>query len=64
MGLFRPSRAQRGSDRWLRLKMAIFVVGAAVGIAGMATENDLLVGVGIIVLAAGVLLRLLPGPRE
>lgn len=64
MSPFRPSRQPGGPDRWLHVKMALFVLGAALGIAGMTADNDTLVGVGIFVLAAGVLLRLLPERRE
>jgi len=63
MGLFRPSREARGPDPYLHLKMALLVAGAAVGLFGMAREDTTIVYIGIAVLAAGVLLRFLPGRR-
>ncbi len=64
MALFRASRERSGPDRYLRLKAVIFLIGAAVGLVGMAVGNDWLVGIGIAVLAAGVALRLLSRPRS
>jgi len=43
--------------------MALLVAGAAVGLFGMAREDTTIVYIGIAVLAAGVLLRFLPGRR-
>lgn len=60
MGLFRPSRARPEPDPHLRWKMTAFVVGAAFGLVGMMRENGWLLGIGIAVLAIGVLLRFLP----
>lgn len=59
MNLFRPSRESRGPDPFLQLKMILFGIGAALALAGMVTGSQLLVGIGILVLAVGVLLRLL-----
>jgi hypothetical protein len=57
--IFRPDRDRRGVDRDLDVKMLIFVVGAALGIAGMARGIDWLVYAAIVVLGLGALLRLL-----
>jgi hypothetical protein len=53
------SRARRGTDRWLSLKLAAFGIGAALALAGIALRSDLLVTLAIITLALGLLLRLL-----
>lgn len=62
--VFRPTREPRGSDRWLGLKITLLVLGGAIGLAGMATERDVWVGVGAFVLLLGVFVRLLPDSRE
>lgn len=57
----------QGPDIWLPLKMALFVVGAAAAVAGMALERDWLVTVAIVLLALGVILRFVrprQGPDE
>lgn len=64
MGLFRPSRERRGPDPHLAWKMALFTIGAAVGVIGMLRDNGRLIALGILLLAAGVLLRFLPHPRD
>lgn len=48
-----------GEDRWLGAKIALFSVGAALAVVGMALRIDWLVWVAVAVLASGVLLRLL-----
>lgn len=53
----RPSRSRHGPDPYLNWKMALFAAGAAFGLAGMLAENSLLIGVGIVILAAGFVLR-------
>ncbi|HEX6937855.1 MAG TPA: hypothetical protein VF158_00475 [Longimicrobiales bacterium] len=63
IGPFRPSREMRGTDPYLRLKVVIFVIGAVVGLVGIALGNDWLVGAGIAVLVAGVALRALAHRR-
>lgn len=60
MSLFRPSRARRGPDPYLRWKTALFIVGAALALAGIATENDRFILAAIGALAVGILLRILP----
>lgn len=59
--IFRPDRSRRGVDRFLDVKMLIFVIGAALGVIGIAREIDWLVYAAIAVLAVGVILRLLRG---
>lgn len=58
MSLFRPSRERRGPDPYVAHKMIVFVAGAAFGFAGIATEREWLVYLGIGVLLIGMLLRL------
>lgn len=60
MTAFRPSRERRGPDPRLHLKILLFVIGAALGIAGMVLERTWLIALAIVLLAVGVLLRLLP----
>lgn len=57
MRLDRSRRAE--DDIWLGQKMLFFVLGAVIGIFGMATGRDWLVYVAIAVLAAGLILRML-----
>lgn len=59
MKIFRPSRETRGPDPFLNLKVVLFALGAAIGIAGIISGRELLVGIGVLVLAVGVLLRFL-----
>lgn len=59
MKIFRPSREARGPDPFLNLKLVLFALGAALGIAGIIAGSEILVGIGILVLAIGVLLRFL-----
>ena len=54
---FRPSRDDPGNDPFLLWKVRLFVLGAGLGIWGMAAEIPLLVWVGMGFLAIGVLLR-------
>jgi len=57
MSAFRPSRETRGPDPYREWKTVIFIVGALAGLVGIATENPWLVGIGVAVLASGVILR-------
>lgn len=57
MKIFRPSRKASGSDPFLNLKLILFATGAALGLAGIVSGRELFVGIGILVLAIGVLLR-------
>jgi membrane protein implicated in regulation of membrane protease activity len=58
--MFLASRARRGSDRYLRWKMAALVVGAVLVLAGARLGRPLLVWIGIAALVAGFVLRFLP----
>ncbi|MGH7576814.1 MAG: hypothetical protein ACREM1_17030 [Longimicrobiales bacterium] len=64
MSLFRPDRRHRGHDPYVRHKMLVFVTGAAFALAGIASERDWLVYIGIAVLFIGVLLRLASDRRR
>lgn len=55
------SRNARGPDPHLRRKVQIFAAGAALGLVGIGLDSSLLVGLAILVLAVGMVLRLLPG---
>jgi hypothetical protein len=46
---------------WLEWKVRLFVIGAALAIGGMIMDEGWLIGVAIVVLAAGFGLRFLPG---
>ena len=54
----------RRERRYLEWKVRLFVAGAVLGVAGMALEDGWLVGGGIAVLLAGVLLRFVPGAGD
>ncbi|MGH7476620.1 MAG: hypothetical protein ACRELD_10050 [Longimicrobiales bacterium] len=60
MGLFRPSRETRGPDPYLDWKIGAFMLGAALGVAGMITNRRALIVAAIVVLFLGFLLRFLP----
>jgi hypothetical protein len=62
-GWFRPSRAQRGEDRYLNAKVAIFCLGAGIACVGIATDTRWLITVAIAVLFIGFLLRFFPRNR-
>ena len=53
-------RSRRGKDPYLKLKMALFWMGAALALLGIGLESSLLVNVAIAVLLGGFLLRFLP----
>lgn len=48
-------------DGHLPTKIALFTVGALIALVGMALRNDWVIGLAGIVLAAGFLLRFIPG---
>ena len=58
---FRPDRARTGTDPHLGAKMMLFVLGAAIAIAGIVIERNWLINVGIAVLIIGFLFRLKRG---
>ena len=51
--------SERERDRFLELKALMLVLGASLGLAGMLTERSWLVWLGIAVIAAGILVRLI-----
>jgi hypothetical protein len=53
-----------GPDRLVEWKLGLFFLGAGFLVAGMVTGRNWPVMVAIVVLAAGVLTRLLPGRRK
>ena len=56
--MLRPSRERRDEpDRFLDLKIALFLVGAVFGVAGMVRNNKTLIIIAMIVIALGILLR-------
>lgn len=57
MSLFRPDRTRRGTDRFLPVKMMLFVIGAALGMIGMATDRNWIIYIAVGVLVVGLLLR-------
>jgi hypothetical protein len=59
VSLFHSARSARGNDRFYRWKVLIFVTGGALGVAGMSSGRDWLVALGIAVLGAGIVLRMI-----
>ena len=57
MGLFRPSRSPTGTGM-LRHRMTIFVIGAMVALAGIASGTSWIIYIAVGILAVGVVLRL------
>ncbi len=53
-----------GPDHFVEWKLGLFFLGAGFLVAGMATGRNWPVLVAIVVLAAGVLTRFLPGRQE
>jgi hypothetical protein len=53
---FRPSRARRGPDPTLAHRAALFLLGAAAGLAGIALEQSWLVAAGTVLLAVGLVI--------
>ena len=52
------------AGRYLEWKVRFFAVGATLALAGMYLDRRWMVGVAILVLAAGVALRFLPSGEE
>lgn len=61
--VFMDRGRRAGRYPWFEWKVRLFVVGAALGVVGIGLSWDLLVLAGILVLAAGLLVRFLPGGR-
>jgi hypothetical protein len=58
MGLFRPSRERTAHDpETVKHRMTIFVIGAVVAVAGMASGTSWIIYIAVGILAIGVLLR-------
>lgn len=57
MGLLGPSRERRGPDPLLDTKIFLFLAGALLAVAGMATGNSLLVWLAFIPLALAFVVR-------
>ena len=57
--IFRHSREPRPPGRYLHHRMALFVLGAVAGGAGMATERPGLIYTGIGILALGMILGII-----
>lgn len=65
MSPFRPSReAPTGEDPYLLPKMMLFVAGAIFGVIGMVTERDWILGIALLCLGFGMLLRMLARRRD
>lgn len=60
MGLLFADRSDRGPDPYLDWKVRLFVAGAVAAVVGMAREWPWLLGVAVLLLGAGFLLRFLP----
>jgi uncharacterized membrane protein YuzA (DUF378 family) len=58
MGLFRPTRARTGHDpQTVNHRMTIFVIGAIVALAGIASGTSWIIYIAVGILAVGVILR-------
>ncbi|MGH7446796.1 MAG: hypothetical protein ACRELT_04510 [Longimicrobiales bacterium] len=57
MGIFRPSRQRSDGYETLGHRMTIFVIGAIVGLAGIASGTSWIIYIAVGILAVGVLLR-------
>ncbi|HUF13864.1 MAG TPA: hypothetical protein VMN78_12240 [Longimicrobiales bacterium] len=63
MGILGPSREPRGPDPHLDVKIFLFLAGAALAVAGMATGISLLVWLAFVPLAIAFVVRFfLPKP--
>lgn len=63
MGIFRPDRNRKGADPALDHKLLIFLLGAVLALVGMASGNRLIVYLAIVILVAGIILRVVHRPR-
>jgi hypothetical protein len=61
---FRVDRSRREEDRFLGQKMLFFVLGAIAGLAGMTTDTDWLIYLAVLLLSAGLVLRMLDSRRR
>jgi hypothetical protein len=61
--MFLATRGRPGYDRWLRLRLALFVIGTGFVLAGMRAERRWAVWLGIGVLLVAVVIRFLSRRR-
>ena len=54
------SRRDRGADPFLRIKVQAFFAAAALALIGIGVDSSLLVGLAIVILLVGILLRFFP----
>ena len=62
--MFRPSRENRGEDRYFEVKAVLLVVAASLGIAGMVYQRSWLIYAAIALIAAGIILRIVAARRK
>jgi hypothetical protein len=62
--MFRPSRENRGEDRFFEVKALLLVVAASLGIAGMASGRSWLIYAAIAFVAAGIILRIIAARQK
>lgn len=62
--MFFSRRARAGPDRFLPLKTGALIAGIALGLAGMRFGSSWLIGVAIVVVLAGFLLRFARDPAS
>lgn len=58
------NRNRSGSDKHLEWKVRLFLLGAALAMAGVGLDSTLLTTLAIVVLVAGVALRFLPTGKK
>jgi hypothetical protein len=61
--VIRRRREPRSGGRFVVLKTAIFFLGAGIWVAGVMLEDTRVTAAAIVLLAAGVVLRVLPSRR-
>ncbi|MGI9626973.1 MAG: hypothetical protein ACR2QM_09070 [Longimicrobiales bacterium] len=61
MGIFRPDSRHKADEGLLLWKVRLFIVGAALGVGGMVTENPWVLWSGVGVLMVGMTLRFFGG---
>jgi hypothetical protein len=62
--MFRPSRENRGEDRYFEVKAVLLVLAASFGIAGMVYQRSWLIYAAIAFVAAGIILRIAAARRK
>ena len=61
--LFMDRHRRADSYPWFEWKVRLFVLGAAVAVAGIALEREWMTSVALLILLAAFLLRFLPGGK-